>query len=264
MLNISNFCNNCGKSGHSYSQCRKPIISIGIIATHLVNKEYKYLLICRKNSLGYVDFMRGKYPVYNVLYIQRLVDEMTNKEKEDILNKNFRELWYNLWGDFVGLQYRGEEYSASEKFVQIKRGVKNGKEDYDLRTIIMNSKTSWETPEWEFPKGRRNQNENDKAAALREFQEETGYLSEKLNGIKNVMPFEEIFTGTNFKSYKNIYYLMYLDKIRESNNFQKSEVSQIKWCNLKDSLKLIRPYNLEKKEIINNIDKILNKYSLIS
>ena len=264
MLSISSFCNNCGKSGHAYSQCHKPIISIGIIATHLLNKEYKYLLICRKNSLGYVDFLRGKYPLYNVYYIQRLVDEMTNEEKENIIKKTFKELWHDLWGDFVGLQYRGEEYSASEKFVQIKRGVKNGKEDYDLRSITMNSKTSWETPEWGFPKGRRNQNENDKTAALREFQEETGYLSENLNGIKNVMPFEEIFTGTNFKSYKNIYYLMYLDKIRESNNFQKSEVSQIKWCNLKDSLKLIRPYNLEKKEIINNIDKILNKYSLIS
>ena len=57
---------------------------------------------------------------------------------------------------------------------------------------------------------------------------------------------------------------MYLDKIEENNNFQKSEVSQIKWCNLEEALKLIRPYNLEKKEIINNIDEILNKYSLIS
>ena len=264
MLSISSFCNNCGKSSHSYAQCQKPIISIGIIATHLVNKEYKYLLICRKNSLGYVDFLRGKYPLYNVYYIQRLVDEMTNKEKDDIINKDFKELWHDLWGDFLGLQYRGEEYSASEKFRQIKRGVKNGKEDYDLRSITMNSKTRWETPEWGFPKGRRNQNENDKSAALREFQEETGYLSESLNGIKNVMPFEEIFTGTNFKSYKNIYYLMYLNKIKNYNTFQKSEVSQIKWCNLEEALKLIRPYNLEKKEIINNIDEILNKYSLIS
>jgi len=264
MLSISNFCNNCGKIGHAYTQCHKPIISMGIIATCFKNNEYKYLLICRKNSLGYVDFMRGKYPLYDILYIQRLIDEMTNKEKENLLKKSFKELWYDLWGDFIGLQYRGEEYSANEKFIQIKRGVKNGLEDYDLKSIIIKSSTFWKTPEWGFPKGRRNQNENDKSAALREFQEESGYLSENLNGIKNVMPFEEVFTGTNFKSYKNIYYLMYMNEIKNNNEFQKSEVSQIKWCNLEEALDLIRPYNLEKKEIINNIDKILNKYSLIS
>ena len=26
------FCNNCGKQGHLYNQCKKPIISSGIIA----------------------------------------------------------------------------------------------------------------------------------------------------------------------------------------------------------------------------------------
>jgi 8-oxo-dGTP pyrophosphatase MutT (NUDIX family) len=260
-----NFCNNCGKGGHSFTQCRKPIISIGVIATRYdtTNKEYKYLLICRKDSLGYIDFLRGKYPLYNVNYIQRLVDEMTNEEKDNILTKDFKDLWKNLWGDFVGLQYRGEEHSAYEKFVQIKRGIKNSKGEYNLETIIKKSKTNWDKPEWGFPKGRRNQNENDKTAALREFQEETGYLKDNLNGIKNVMPFEEVFTGTNFKSYKHIYYLMYLTKVNTIMDFQKSEVSEIKWCNLEETLEIIRPYNLEKKEIINNIDKILNKYTLI-
>ena len=78
------------------------------------------------------------------------------------------------------------------------------------------------------------------------------------------MPFEEVFTGSNFKSYKHIYYLMYFDSPNSDNDFQKSEVSEIKWCDLEETLTKIRPYNLEKKEIINNIDKILNKYSLIS
>ena len=268
MISVSNstynFCNNCGKGGHTFSQCKKPIISIGVIATHFNGNKYKYLLICRKDSLGYIDFLRGKYPLYNKEYIQRLVDEMTIKEKENILKKDFIELWNNLWGDFVGLQYRGEEHTAGEKFSQIKRGIKNNDGEYSLEKIVKESKTSWETPEWGFPKGRRNQNENDKAAGLREFQEETGYSKDKLNGIKNVMPFEEVFTGSNFKSYKHIYYLMYFDSPNSDNDFQKSEVSEIKWCDLEETLTKIRPYNLEKKEIINNIDKILNKYSLIS
>jgi|UniRef100_A0A6C0BZ18 8-oxo-dGTP pyrophosphatase MutT (NUDIX family) len=270
MISISNstynFCNNCGKAGHTFSQCRKPIISIGVIATHYdqSNKKYKYLLICRKDSLGYIDFLRGKYPLYNKIYIQRLIDEMTILEKKNILIKSFDELWHELWGDFVGLQYRGEEHSAKEKFIQIKRGIKNEKSEYTLESIVKNSKTNWEKPEWGFPKGRRNQNESDKSAALREFEEETGYSKDKLDGIKNIMPFEEIFTGSNLKSYKHIYYLMYMKGERINADFQKSEVSEVKWCSLEESMGQIRPYNLEKKEIINNIDKILNKYSLIS
>jgi len=268
MLRVSNstynFCNNCGKNGHSFSQCIKPIISVGVIAVNLYKGQYKYLLICRKDSLGYIDFIRGKYPLYNPYYIKRLVDEMTNKEKQDILTKNFSDLWQDLWGNCIGLQYRGEESPAKEKFIQIKRGIQNNDSEYNLEKIINDSKTSWETPEWGFPKGRREQYENDKSTALREFQEETGYSKSLLNGIKNVMPFEEVFTGSNFKSYKHIYYLMNLDKISKDDDFQRSEVSEIKWCTLNECLELIRPYNLEKKEIINNIDKILNKYSLIS
>ena len=50
------FCNNCGKTGHSYNQCSKPITSNGIIAFTKVDKKIKYLLICRKDTLGYVEF----------------------------------------------------------------------------------------------------------------------------------------------------------------------------------------------------------------
>ena len=51
------FCNNCGKIGHSYNQCNKPITSLGIITFNKINEDcLKYLLICRKDSLGYVEF----------------------------------------------------------------------------------------------------------------------------------------------------------------------------------------------------------------
>ena len=29
--NHNQFCNNCGKTGHSYNQCSNPITSLGII-----------------------------------------------------------------------------------------------------------------------------------------------------------------------------------------------------------------------------------------
>jgi len=254
------FCNNCGKQGHLFHRCKKPISSIGIIAfrkSQRYDNKFEYLMICRKDSLGYVDFMRGKYPLHSEFYIQNIIDEMTNNEKQDLLKYNFKTLWNNLWGNFVGCQYRGEEKVSSEKFQKMKLGG-------SLSDLIDNSKTSWETPEWGFPKGRRNYQENDLACALREFQEETGYIKDQLDIIHNLMPFEEIFTGSNMKSYKHKYFIAYMEPDKKSiNNFQLSEVSKVGWFTLEESLEMIRPYNLEKRQVIQNIDNVLHKYRLV-
>ena len=64
MTNIKKicFCNNCGKTGHLFHQCKIPITSIGIISMrkNSANNNIELLLICRKDSLAFVDFMRGK------------------------------------------------------------------------------------------------------------------------------------------------------------------------------------------------------------
>ena len=254
------FCNNCGKQGHLFHRCKKPISSIGIIAfrkSKRYDKKLEYLMICRKDSLGYVDFMRGKYPLHSEFYIQNIIDEMTNDEKKDLMKHDFKTLWTNLWGNFVGCQYRGEEKISSEKFQKMKLGG-------SLLDLINNSKTNWETPEWGFPKGRRNYQENDLACALREFQEETGYIKDQLDIIHNLMPFEEIFTGSNMKSYKHKYFVAYMEPDKKSiNNFQLSEVSKIGWFTLEESLEMIRPYNLEKRQVIKKIDNVLHKYRLV-
>ena len=254
------FCNNCGKQGHLFHRCKKPISSIGIIAfrkSQRYDNKFEYLMICRKDSLGYVDFMRGKYPLHSEFYIQNIIDEMTNNEKQDLLKYNFKTLWNNLWGNFVGCQYRGEEKVSSEKFQKMKLGT--------LSDLIDNSKTDWKTPEWGFPKGRRNYQENDLACALREFQEETGYVKDQLDIIHNLMPFEEIFTGSNMKSYKHKYFIAYMEPDKKSiNNFQLSEVSKIGWFTLEESLEMIRPYNLEKRQVIQIIDNVLHKYRLVT
>ena len=82
------------------------------------------------------------------------------------------------------------------------------------------------------------------------------------------MPFEEIFIGSNHKSYKHKYFLAYLeDGSNEDNNlshFQKTEVSKLEWKTLDECLKSIRPYNLEKKQLIININKVLQEYRLYS
>jgi len=265
--NNGNYCNNCGKIGHIYSNCSVPITSIGVIAFRKTSEyqkmeeemsekeceeydnKYEYLMIQRTDSFGYVEFIRGKYSLYNYQYIKNIIDEMTVYEKNDILTKSFDELWSSLWGEYSGIQYRGEEQVSKNKFLQLKNGVEmSSGVKYNLESIVSSSTTNWETAEWGFPKGRRNHQEKDLDCGFREFEEETGYDKYSLKQINNVVPFEEIFIGSNIKSYKNKYYLSYMSReTLQKNDYQKSEVKNMKWLSYKECMKIIRPYNVEKK-----------------
>ena len=116
------FCNNCGESGHAFHQCKKPITSMGTIVYRYDKgiNQYKYLLICRKDTLGFVDFMRGKYPINDKNYIKNILEEMTIEERKRLVTQNFDTLWKNLWGDHIGIQYRGEEKTSRDKMQQLK------------------------------------------------------------------------------------------------------------------------------------------------
>ena len=43
-------------------------------------------------------------------------------------------------------------------------------------------------------------------------------------------------------------------------NFQKTEVSKIKWMHFKDCIEIIRPYNLERIDTLTKVNTILTKY----
>ena len=257
------FCNNCGKYGHLFHHCKIPITSIGVIVFNNDDKnDIKYLMVRRKDSLGYVDFMRGKYPLYNKRYLLNIINEMTIHEKHNLLSKTFDELWSLLWGDYIGVQYRSEEKNSKEKFENLKKGINLSDENYNLNSLINNSTTKWQEPEWGFAKGRRNFQEKDLTCALREFEEETGCNKLDLKLIQNIVPIEEIFTGSNYKSYKHKYYLAYkcLDK-EHLINFQKSEISKVEWFTYNNCIKIIRPYNLERIDVLKNINKVINNYN---
>ena len=256
-----NFCNNCGKNGHVFHTCKHPITSIGIICFRInENNIIEYLMIKRKHSLGFVEFMRGKYPLYNYNYLINIFNEMSNKEKEIIKGSDFDDLWKYLWGDQVGIQYRGEEKISRDKYELLKLGI-NNKEEYNLEKILNECKYEWDDTEWGFPKGRRNYQEKDLSCALREFEEETGYDKNSLKLIQNIIPLEEIFTGSNYKSYKHKYYIAKLDKnVEPIANYQKSEVSKVDWLSLNECQNLIRPYNLERLDLLKKVDNILKTY----
>ena len=243
-----NLCNNCGKQGHLFHQCKLPITSYGIILFRKIKDEIQYLMIRRKDSFGYIDFMRGKYSPYNIFQLQKIIDEMSILEKTRILADPFDQLWIQMWGETTNVQYKNEELSSSKKMDLIRTGVIINDENVTLKSIVENSKTHWNETEWEFPKGRRKNKEKDLECALREFEEETGISKNKINVVENILPFEEIFIGTNHKSYKHKYFLAYMEEENEEmadlEHYQVTEVSKIEWKTIDKCLESIRPYNL--------------------
>ena len=265
-------CNNCGKQGHSFHQCKLPITSYGIILCRPSSKGFQFLMIRRKDIFGYIDFIRGKYSPYNIEQLQHTINEMSVHEKQQIITEKFSTLWTNMWGNTSESQFRSEESISIKKFDLITHGVYVNDVKYTLRDLVEKSNTAWTETEWEFPKGRRNPQERDLDCGLREFEEETGYSQENVFIVENILPFEEIFIGSNHKSYKHKYFLAYMNECKNQDKddvvnlqkYQKTEVSKLAWKTYEECLKSIRPYNLEKKKIITNINHLLQQYKLYS
>ena len=91
-------CNNCGTYGHLFYNCKKPITSFGIVCYRITETNMiEYLLVQRKDSLGYVDFLRGKYNENNNFQLKNIINEMTETEKHNILTMTYTALWDKLW-----------------------------------------------------------------------------------------------------------------------------------------------------------------------
>ena len=263
------YCGNCGKYGHPYRRCLAPIISLGVILYKLENNEIKYLLIQRKDTLGFVEFMRGKYNLENMVYINDIFSIMTADEHQKILNNDFDTLWNNLWMNKNLRKFHNEYASSKKKFNILKKGYDNGESIITFQSIIDDCNIKWLSPEWGFPKGRRNIKENDLDCACREFEEETGYKKNQYKVHFDIKPIDELFSGTNNIRYKHIYYIAEnLEDVSlkiDINNFsQVSEISNLCWFNFKDALANIRDYNIEKKNVLKKVNEILKKKYVVN
>ena len=87
-------CRNCGLNGHLYKDCPHPIMSFGIICYKIINNEIKYIMIQRKDSLSFMEFVRGKYNIEDDKYIIKLIEYMTDSEKKLLLTNSFEQNKY--------------------------------------------------------------------------------------------------------------------------------------------------------------------------
>ena len=137
------YCKNCGIYGHNYNECNNPILSYGIILYKIVGKDIKLLMIERKNTIAYTEFMRGRYNTDNINYIKLLFKRFSNREREKIISqKNFDILWKELWCDLstINNKIKKEYYISKSKFSKL-----------DILSII-NSIDNLYDEEWYFLK----------------------------------------------------------------------------------------------------------------
>lgn len=281
------YCGNCGNKGHMYKQCHLPITSLGIICVKyptslnellgkehhieygmddkraLIRDELKFLIICRRNSIGYFEFLRGKYSFDNIDYLVGLFDLMTVEEKELIKENEFKTLWNGLWNYQDRKQNSSEVKQAEYKFNALKSGFfhKKRRDVTCLIDVLARSKSCWSEPEWGFPKGRRHLREADLACAKREFCEESGF-DEKDYTMLGIDAVEEVFKGTNDVHYLHRYFIAQDVsekelKIDPDNLYQMNEISQIKWVNIDEACELIRDYSVEKIGVVKRVYDML-------
>lgn len=258
---MEKYCNNCGNYGHFYKQCKHPVLSYGIILYCLKNYEHKIVMIERKDSICFIEFLRGKYPsIYDINYLNLLFSRFSNKEKNDILTKNFDDLWKQLWihTETINKNIKREYYSSMKKFNLLKRGFNHQGKFINLENLVNSVSTNYIMNEWEIPKGRRESKENNKDCAIREFMEETNIKPELYHILRNVTPLIEEYKGINNIPYKHVYYIAQIDNpielnINLSNKQQYTEIKNIKWVTQNEAFKNIRNHDLHKKELIQKI-----------
>jgi len=282
-------CSNCNKLGHYFRECKDPVTSYGIIAYRVAKndsfiepavlnnvanpdtlngldgKQIEFLLIQRKDTLGYVEFMRGKYNISNVDYVQTLFNQMTINELDRLSSNDFEFLWNALWSNQISRQYKQEYENALAKYNSLGSDSQSGK---TLKNYIADATRLWATPEWGFPKGRRGNRESEIICAQREFGEETGLDETQFVLVKNLLPLEENFLGGNRVYYRHRYFLAYCKqntevKIDTNNAIMNREISDIGWFPYDKALQLIRPYNIEKRQILSVANDMLTNYIVL-
>ena len=256
------YCNNCGNYGHTYNKCRHPILSYGVILYKIDKKLNipKIVMVERKDSLSFIEFIRGKYKSYdNTKYIQLLISRMTAEEKNKLLNNSFENLWNLLWIhlDNVNQKIKKEYDKSKINFDMLKKGFLKDDIFFNLKKLIDLVKDNYEENEWEIPKGRRSNHENNKDCALREFNEETNIESHNYSIINNIIPMIEEYKGINNVRYKHIYYIAMTEKeielkIDMKNKNQYTEVKNNAWLTKKECYEKIRNYDKNKKKIIHD------------
>ena len=249
-----------------------------------IKLNIKFLMIRRKNTVGYIEFVRGRYNNLDNDSIIFLLNQMTHEEINFLKNYSFEYIWNELWNNKYGdlpydentiknldsfneslFQINLEKLSSKDKYIYTKVHIKEfafskEKFDYIMKNKIfdlLEDKINilYEQPEWGFPKGRRNLHEKNLDCAIREFTEETGIDSLNVDILDRIYPLNETLKGTNNLNYKHCYYLSLgnMENVNLNLPSQKIEIGAIGWFTYDEAIKMIRPYHVNRLKLLDEV-----------
>lgn len=202
-------------------------------------------MVQRKDSLFFVEFVRGKYDVTDHEYIRKMLSGMTKAEQDMIrCCPPFSDLWTSLW-EFSHMRncVTNECCMSRTKYATLMAPTAQGN-PFLMQTLeeLEESGTFLAELEWGFPKGRRNIYESEEECALREFTEETGVHGTWVHMFQHTI--DDSFLGSNNVKYAHKYYMARLIQGGQSGSCevpicstqQAREVSSVRWMTLKDAL----------------------------
>jgi len=274
-------CVKCGADGHTNRTCKQPVTSFGLIvfvpasinfkkgriyehqdaecsihapsAHHFESKQARsgeilYLLVERKDTVGFLNIVQGSYPEaepYKNRKLSRYFAELTCEERTKLKDWTFEDLWQVAGSDKKDIS------KAKKKF-----------DNLNMQELLDTHPCLHVEADYLMPKGRLKYGESTKQCALREFSEETGYQRNCVT-LLDAQPFVEQFTGTDNKAYRNVFYLARLKntarisiRLGDDPN-QSKEVRNLGWFNLHESLALLRDYHQDKKDILMRAQNVI-------
>ena len=250
------YCNNCGRQGHIFKTCKDPVLSCGILLIDkptlpVTTDDIRILMIRRKDSMSFAEFMRGKYDSDNIPYVSTLVKNMTLKEQASVASDSFESNWRQMWGDD---RMTSDYIQSREKFNVL-----------DRVSLMQNNISDYTEPEWGFPKGRRMRGESDLNCAIREFDEETNIPRESFVVLKNMI-LTETFVGLNNVQYKHVYFVALMkqpDMVNLSQKLtpvQRREISGIGWKTFGEAMELVRPHHVERRGMLEQLKSVIETF----
>ena len=282
------FCYNCHEFCHVSEDCPKVFKSFGIICYYVDKgkkgrrekdnerkkrkkweglEKIKYLLVKRKYSFAFVEFMRGRYNLMDRKYITTLFNKMTLFERCILINNDFKKLWNKLWSKNTKFKKSNSNIfnKASVKYYILKNGFILQKDNSlcKMSEIMKDCTNNYKSSEWYFPKGRRNINENSIQSALREFEEETNIKKECININTDMGEFIETHVSYNNREYRAYFYVAKLESdindlnLFERNSYQKNEIGYIDWFSYDECIKKFRKYENEKLKLMHTVHKYI-------
>jgi 8-oxo-dGTP pyrophosphatase MutT (NUDIX family) len=210
--------------------------------------DVEVLMVRRKDSMSFTEFVRGKYDPARTDYVRTLIENMTKAEIVRLLNEPFDQIWAKMWTD----RRDHELVIARERFEIVK-------------PLLTAASSTYDEAEWGFPKGRRMRCESDTLCAEREFYEETNILRRSYLVVNGVQ-LEETFLGTNNIPYQHRYFIGLLsepfDIHQKFTDMQCREISAIGWKTLSECMDLTRPHYVQRSSILEQLVRIVQVFEV--